>query len=515
VINLSLGEPEIEPSRDVVVQALGGAADANVVPVVAAGNDFSEFGQGSVGSPGNAPKAITAAASTSGRGAPSDVIANYSSSGPTPYSFQLKPDVTAPGDSILSSVPTRVGLWALFSGTSMATPHVAGAAALLRQQHPTWTVAQLKSALEQTGDAVYSDQARSIETSPLREGGGRIDLPRANAPLLFASPSGVSFGMLKPGAAADVDVTLSDAGGGGGTWSVRVGGSYVSTAATVTVPGVLRLHAAIPAGTRDVDSTGFVVLTLGTNTRRIPFWLHVESPKLGKAAKTLTKTGTYAGDASKGSSNVERYRYPEVPLLQALGGPEQVFAFQLKRAVANFGVRIVSQRGRTVVTPRIVRDGDENRLVGYTALPFDFNPYRDRYGDRVATAAAILPAPGTYAIVFDTASTTAAGKFTFRFWVNDVTPPTVKLLGYKNRQIRLSISDGGAGVDASTLRASVDGAPHAISLAGTQAHIPIRLGRGRHTVRITVADYQETKNMEDVAKILPNTRSFASKLTVR
>src|SRR5207344_876139 len=48
VINLSLGEPEIEPSRDVVVKALEGAAAAGVVPVVAAGNDFSDFGYGSV-----------------------------------------------------------------------------------------------------------------------------------------------------------------------------------------------------------------------------------------------------------------------------------------------------------------------------------------------------------------------------------------------------------------------------------------------------------------------------------
>ena len=62
VINLSLGEPEVEPSRDLVVTALEGAAAAGVVPVIAAGNDFSEFGYGSVSSPGNAPRAITVAA---------------------------------------------------------------------------------------------------------------------------------------------------------------------------------------------------------------------------------------------------------------------------------------------------------------------------------------------------------------------------------------------------------------------------------------------------------------------
>ena len=79
VINLSLGEPEVEPSRDIVVKAIEGAAAAGVVPVIAAGNDFGDFGYGSVSSPGNAPDAITVAA-VSAR----DVIADFSSAGPTP-----------------------------------------------------------------------------------------------------------------------------------------------------------------------------------------------------------------------------------------------------------------------------------------------------------------------------------------------------------------------------------------------------------------------------------------------
>src|SRR5207248_3748548 len=83
VINLSLGEPEIEPARDLVVAAIDHAADAGVVPVIAAGNEFFDGGKGTIGSPGTAPKAITAAASTKGDGGPADVIAGFSSSGPT------------------------------------------------------------------------------------------------------------------------------------------------------------------------------------------------------------------------------------------------------------------------------------------------------------------------------------------------------------------------------------------------------------------------------------------------
>ena len=179
VINLSLGEPEIEPSRDIVVKAIDGAARAGVVPCIAAGND-GDAGKGSVGSPGSAPLAITAAASTTGRGQAPTSSPSFSSIGPTPYSLQLKPDVTAPG-RLRPLLGPDAGS-SEFSGTSMASPHVAGAAALLKQQHPTWTVAQIKSALMLTGDPVYTTaQTKSIESTPLNEGGGRIDLPRANA----------------------------------------------------------------------------------------------------------------------------------------------------------------------------------------------------------------------------------------------------------------------------------------------------------------------------------------------
>ena len=150
VINLSLGEPEVEPSRDLVVKAIEGAAAAGVVPVIAAGNDFDEFGYGSVSSPANAPDAITVAAVTS-----QNAIADFSSAGPTPLSLQMKPDVAAPGVDVISSLPANQGgPWGTLSGTSMAAPHVAAAAALLKERHPTWTVAQIKSALEQTGDPV-------------------------------------------------------------------------------------------------------------------------------------------------------------------------------------------------------------------------------------------------------------------------------------------------------------------------------------------------------------------------
>ncbi|MBM3679062.1 MAG: hypothetical protein FJW96_14485, partial [Actinobacteria bacterium] len=79
VINLSIGEPEIEPSRDLVALALDAAAAAGVVSVVAAGNDFTSFGRGSVTSPGTSAASITVAATAGGDPEAIPEIAGYSS----------------------------------------------------------------------------------------------------------------------------------------------------------------------------------------------------------------------------------------------------------------------------------------------------------------------------------------------------------------------------------------------------------------------------------------------------
>ena len=99
-------------------------------------------------------------------------------------------------------------------GACVDVATVAGAAALLKQQHPTWTVAQIKSALMLTGDPVYTTAQRNVETTPMTSGGGRIDLARATTPLVFAAPSSASFGLLKPRTHKTVSISLSDAGGG-------------------------------------------------------------------------------------------------------------------------------------------------------------------------------------------------------------------------------------------------------------------------------------------------------------
>jgi subtilisin family serine protease len=522
VINLSLGEAEIDPSRDIVARALDGAAAAGVVPVVAAGNDYEDLGAGSVTSPGSSASAITAAAENQN----GPFIASFSSGGPTPLSLRMKPDVTAPGEDVLSSVPRRAGLWARFSGTSMAAPHVAGAAALLRQRHRGWTVEQIKSALVQTGKPVVGAGGAEVDTT--REGGGTIDLVRADRPLLFSSPTSLSFGFVRPGAQSSRQVALSDAGGGTGDWSVSTtlqqpaaGATVAVLLPTTTVPGPLVVTATATPGAAEATHSGFVVLQRGSDRRRIPFWFRVAAPKLGQAQTTpLTQTGTYHGDTRGRSALVTAYRYPEdarmLGVSRTLLGPEQVFRVSLSRPVANFGVAVTA--GRRNIEPRVVRAGDENQLLGEIGLPFNANPYLPPYGTPLPVAGAVLPAPGDYDVVFDSGTVAGAGAFTFRFWIGDTTPPRLKLVSTRGGRLRVGAVDNGAGIDPQFVRLSVDGHARSARYDASRNEITASLKglrRGRHTLTLLVSDYQEPKNMENVPKILPNTSRLRASFRVR
>jgi hypothetical protein len=412
----------------------------------------------------------------------------------------------------------------------MATPHVAGAAALLLQRHPDWTPAQVKSALVLTGKPVPS-AAGELPTT--RTGGGLVQVPAANAPMVFASPADLSFGLVRTGSQATRPVTLTDAGGGAGAWTATVAlqggpsGITVTVPPTVTVPGRFDVTATASGSAPEADITGFVVLTLGTTTRRIPFWFRVESPKLGtEPATPLTTPGVHRGQMRGKRSLVTSYRYPADPrAVPAAAGPEQVFHVRITRPVANFGVVLLtsSAPSRFRPFPRVVAAGDENRLTGNAGLPLVINPYLDSFGAQRPVAGAIRPVPGSYDVVFDTpAATTPSGigpgAYTFRYWVNDTRPPSVRLLTPTVRpgaRLRLAVTDVGSGVDPQSLVATVDGKASAVTFAGGRATVGLAdVAAGRHRIVLQAADYQELKNMENVPQILPNTRSFTAMFTI-
>jgi subtilisin family serine protease len=182
VISMSLGGPG--SVDDPVCIAVGNAVAAGIVVVVAAGNSGPSLG--TVDTPGLAPDAVTVGAIDK-----SNNLAPFSSRGAIP-SLSMKPEISAPGVSIVSTVPysgvsmsSPTGYFSA-SGTSMATPHVAGGAALLLQMHPTWTPAQVKSALV-TG-------AYDLEASMWSAGAGGMWLPDAVASSVFVTPALVSYG---------------------------------------------------------------------------------------------------------------------------------------------------------------------------------------------------------------------------------------------------------------------------------------------------------------------------------
>jgi subtilisin family serine protease len=527
VINLSIGEPEIAQGRDIVVRAIEGAARAGVVTTVSAGNDFEAFGRGSVSSPGSAPSAITVGAATIGRR-----MASFSSAGPTPMSLQLKPEVSAPGVEILSAAPARKGLYQTLSGTSMAAPHVAGAAALLLQRHPTWTPAQVKSALATTGRGALENHG---EAAPTRQGGGFVDLVEADQPLLFASPAAVSFGLVRRGRSAVRRIALTDAGGGAGDWTVaasfqgrRLPGVRVRVGQRVTVPGSLTVTAAMPRTGAGGEFGGFVVLRRGAELRRVPFWGLLTAPRIAQhPARVLRGTGTYRGNTRGRRALIGAYRYPENPVesgvARDLRGPEQVFSFRLRRPAANFGVAILERGRGSRVQPRIVVGADENRLAGPTALPLNTNPYLPTFGQPAPVVSVIQPAAGTYRIVFDSTTRAGAGRFTFRFWVDDRRPPQLRLLTRSVRRggtLTFRASDSGSGLDPRSIFASVAGSSRVPTYlpTGNSMTITVPVGRlpaGRHRVVMQVSDHQESKNMENALRILPNTRVLDTTITVR
>ncbi len=175
VINLSLGRGIWSSyTQDPLCQAVESAWKSGIVVVVAAGNygrlsSGGSNGYGTVTAPGNDPYVLTVGATkASGSSYPSaETLASYSSKGPTTYDHIVKPDMVAPGNDIVSLAAPGATLEGLYSsdlvqgsdgknryftlsGTSMATPAVAGAAAILLQQHSTMTPDQVKARLMKT-----------------------------------------------------------------------------------------------------------------------------------------------------------------------------------------------------------------------------------------------------------------------------------------------------------------------------------------------------------------------------
>ncbi|WP_446039595.1 S8 family peptidase [Streptomyces sp. SID1121] len=280
VANLSLGGhdyPEVDPIEAAVEKL---SADRGILFVVAAGNEGP--GARTVGSPGSAAAALTVGAVDH-----DDKLAEFSSTGPA-ADGTLKPDLTAPGVDIVAARaaqgqigdPAADGYVAL-SGTSMATPHVAGAAAILAQEHPDWTGARIKQALT-------ASTAPGTGLSAYQQGTGRVDVARAVTQSVVSDQTSVSFGVQQWPHADDTPgsrtVTYRNSGGTPVTLDLAVAatgpdgraapaGAFGLDTARLTVPAGGTADAVLTSDTRiagpDGAYSGSVVATATEGGQRV------------------------------------------------------------------------------------------------------------------------------------------------------------------------------------------------------------------------------------------------------
>jgi subtilisin family serine protease len=276
---------------------------------------------------------------------PGDVVAGFSSRGPT-QDKDIKPDVVAPGVDVLSGgyavgpFPTPFIGFGSVSGTSMATPHVAGASALLLQKHPWWTPAMVKSALMTTAtEDVFTTTARTTRAGVLDRGAGRIDLTKAGSPGLVLDQPSLSGRHMGVGQSKTFRIHAWNISGTNDTWDVSTletgdaptTANFDITAGTAalslkrfrfgTVPVTITTSPTAAAGSYE----GSVVLVSGATGLRlhVPVWLRV-LPAVDKDVLLIDDDGS-PGTPTNPKAD---YRSTYTALLDSLGLTYDLYGFE-------------------------------------------------------------------------------------------------------------------------------------------------------------------------------------------
>jgi minor extracellular serine protease Vpr len=485
----------------------------------------------------------------------SGVITSFSSAGPTDFGWFLKPDISAPGLDVLSSTPplTTGSTFSVFAGTSMATPHVAGAAALLVQQHPAWTPAEIKSALMSTAGAAWQDTARAQEASVLLEGAGLANVLAANDPKVFTNPQSLSFQRLDVSTGTQrksLLLSLTDAGGGAGTWNVTVKpqaqttGVQIDAQSTVALgPGGLAfIPVTVTAAANAATGTngGFIVLSGNGVQRRVPYAFLVERPALRNVPSTPLKE-LQTGDTSKGASQVSVYCCPAAPFgpppnytgaPKNADGYETLYSFEVDEPIVNFGVSVLGSSAGSLIDPFVLGSKDENDVQGYAGIPTDVNGLTFDSGFDVGTAGVQFPRLQRFYVAVDSradefTNRSQKGRYLLKAWVDDLSGPAVRILTTRvtaGRPLIAAVAvDPQSGVDPLSLVINYNNA-----LVGASAYDPSSglvffgipdeappLKAGTTNLILQASDYQEAKNINTVGDaIYPNSTFAQKKLTV-
>ena len=237
IVGMSLGAWSPDPVNDPLTTTLDDlSAKDGTLFVVAAGND-GPYPDG-IETPGAAASALTVGAVDG-----ADHVADFSSRGGT----LMKPDIAAPGVDVVAAraagtaMGTVVdGMYTSASGTSMATPHVAGAAADLLQRHPGWSAGRLKAALVSTSDAVPG--------TVYQVGGGRLDVGRAATATVVGDQASAAFGSIPHGSATAVTKHLTWTNTGTSAVTVHLSASLADVHGTAVPALSLPDTMTVPAG---------------------------------------------------------------------------------------------------------------------------------------------------------------------------------------------------------------------------------------------------------------------------
>ncbi len=317
VVNMSLGGWPTDGS-DPMSQAVTRLTNQyRTLFVVAAGN--SGPGDQTVETPGVATAALTVGAVDA-----QDQLADFSSRGPRYGDYAMKPDITAPGVDIVAAraagtaLGEPVGQWyTSVSGTSMATPHVAGAAAIMAQRWPSWTPGRIKAVLMGTADP-------NPDLSVYAQGGGRLDVGQAVGQRLIARRANLDFGWFRYPQTAAEPVTkpllLQNLGAAATTVDLNLeleaedGGPAPAGMVAVT-PSRLTLAAGASATaqvTVDVQAgapgrySGAVVATPATGPAiRTPLGFYKEPERYDLTLEAIGRDGQPASFADAGVLNVD------------------------------------------------------------------------------------------------------------------------------------------------------------------------------------------------------------------
>ncbi|MEV7850809.1 S8 family serine peptidase [Streptomyces sp. NPDC088183] len=310
VVSMSLGNPAIGDCTDPLAEAAKQLSQStHTLFVVAAGNAGS--GTETVSSPGCAPGVLTVGAVDR-----DDTTAWFSSRGPVAVTHTLKPEIAAPGVDISAANAGGRGVYAYqtMSGTSMATPHVAGAAAIVRQAHPDWTAQQIKAALvssartggkvagaDQTGAGVLDVSAavhQQVLSAPAVQGGSynwpqdTSDRTTVQVPFTNTS-SGVLSLSLKVGGVHGNDGSDIDSG----VIKLEQGKVTVPAGATVQVPVRIDPTARLKAAQYGAV-TGRIMATGSKAHVSVPVTLYVQPETVTLRVKVIDRNGEPATGAS-------------------------------------------------------------------------------------------------------------------------------------------------------------------------------------------------------------------------